>query len=596
MAVIDHERKRKFKRKFRRHRLETMESVAQADQKIEKLLIRRFDRLVSVRRFTALWILLFVMLFFATFLQTRSLSPHYQALKPVPGGLYNEGLIGTFTNANPLFATGAADAAVSRLVFSGLFKYDNANRLAGDLATEFTLSPNQMVYTVNLRRDVTWQDGKPFNAADVLFTYKTIQNIESQSQLYSSWQSITVTKQDDYTVSFELPNALSAFPYSMTNGIVPAHLLSDIPPEQLRSASFNTAPVGTGPFVLKYIEVSGAEQENRQQRISLAAFSKYWPGKPKLDGISLITFNNDQKAIDAFKEKQLNAISSLESIPSELESDKGIHVYNTPLTTAVMAFFNNSRPNLNDVNIRKALVSAVDRRQLVGLLGSPTQLVNGPLLKGQLGYDPSITQPAYNKDSANQLLDQQGWVRDASGKRMKDAKPLTFGLSAQNTPSYTKVAQFLQKQWAEVGVTLNVSYYESEDLQTSVIGSHSYDILLYGINIGVDPDVFAYWDSTQASLTSQGHLNLSEYKSSVADQAIQSARTRADPALRALRYRNFLSAWTQDVPALALYQPNFLYITRGPVFGYERKANNSSIDRFYNAEAWMIRQQRQTIK
>jgi len=81
--------------------------------KIERLLIRRFDSLVFVKRFVVLWVSLFALLFFCVVLQLRALVPHYQKLVPVAGGMYSEGLIGNFTNANPLYATGAADSAIS---------------------------------------------------------------------------------------------------------------------------------------------------------------------------------------------------------------------------------------------------------------------------------------------------------------------------------------------------------------------------------------------------------------------------------------------------------------------------------------------------
>jgi peptide/nickel transport system substrate-binding protein len=232
MAGIDEATKKRFSRKLHRRRRSAVALGQQADEKIERLLIRRFDRLLTVRRFVFLWILLFVVLIMAGIMQTRNLSKYYQALKPVPGGLYTEGLVGNFTNSNPLYASGIADTAVSRLVFSGLFKYDTDNKLVGDLAQDFKLNENQRIYKVHLKHGLKWHDGKPFTADDVVYTYKTIQNIEAQSPLYSSWQGINVSKQDDYTVEFDLPNALSAFPYSLTNGIVPAHLLKKIPPEQ----------------------------------------------------------------------------------------------------------------------------------------------------------------------------------------------------------------------------------------------------------------------------------------------------------------------------------------------------------------------------
>ncbi len=597
MAVIDEKTKKDFRRRLKRRQEEAASSVAQADQKIEKLLIRRIDRLVSVRRFIFLWTVLMVLIFFCTYLQIRALSPYYQSLQPVPGGLYNEGITGSFTNANPLYATGAADASVSRLIFSGLFKYDDNDNLVGDLATSFSLNDAQNQYVVKLRHNVKWQDGRPFTADDVVYTYRTIQNIEAQSPLYSSWQGITVNKADAYTVTFDLPNPLSSFPNSLINGIIPEHLLSKIPAEELRSASFNSAPVGTGPFEWKFIEVTGNDVTNRQQHISLAPFDHYYAGRPKLDGFSLITFNDDQQLSTAFEKKQLNAVAGLDSVPPELTNDNSVQIYSTPLTAEVDAFFNNSRPNLNDANIRKALTAAVDRAQLVNLLGLPVKLSDSPLLKDQLGYDSSITEQGYDLNLANQLLDQAGWARDPStGLRSKSGQTLSFNLSGQNTANYTKVAGFLQAQWAKVGVKVTPSYYDSSDLQASVIGSHSYDILLYGINIGVDPDVFAYWDSSQASLTSQGHLNLSEYKSSAADQGLEAARTRSNPTLRAIKLKAFLSAWVGDAPALALYQPNFIYITRGTVAHYERKADNSTVDRFYNVANWEIRQQKQTVK
>jgi peptide/nickel transport system substrate-binding protein len=596
MAGIDDATKRRFTRKLRRRQRTAVAFGQQADQKIEQLLIRRFDRLASVRRFVGLWVILFLVLIFAGIMQVRGLSSYYQSLSPIPGGIYTEGVIGNFTDSNPLYATGAADTAVSRLVFSGLFKYDKSNKLVGDLANGYTLDSNQTHYVVHLKHGLKWHDGKPVTADDVLYTYKTIQNIGAESPLFSSWQSIKVAKQGNYDISFGLPNPLSAFPYSLTNGIVPYHLLKDIPPQQLRSAPFNTSPVGTGPFEWKAIEVTGDNPADREQRISLAAFKDYQGGTPKLDGFNLITFSDDQHMVLAFKQKQISAMSGLDSLPDNLKQDKSVNVYDTPLTTAVMAFFNNSRPPLNDAAVRKALVEAVDRAQMGNVLNQQVQLVNGPLLKGQLGDDPTLAEPTYNLADANQVLDNDGWVKSADGMRTKNGQKLTFMLSAPDTSGYTKTAQFLQSEWSKAGIQLQVRYYDNDELQQSVVGNHDYEILLDGISIGVDPDVYAYWDSSQASITSQGHLNLSEYKSTPVDQSIEAGRTRADRAVRAVKYKAFLSQWVKDLPALGLYQPNYVYITRGPVFNLDRVSANTAADRYFNVNQWEVRQKRVTTK
>src|SRR3989344_5132835 len=586
--------KRRFRRGLRKSRRRSVELGQQADQQIERLLLRRFDRLLSVRRFVLLWTGLFIILILATFFQQRSLSAYYQSMQPVPGGIYTEGIVGTFTNANPLYASSAPDSAISRLVFAGLLKYDNDNNLVGNLAQDWTMGPAPTHYTVHLKKNLTWHDGKPLTSADVVFTYNTIKNIEAQSSLYNAWKDINLSAPDSHTINFDLPNPLASFPHSLINGIIPEHLLKNIPAASLRSSPFNSAPVGTGPFEWKFVEVLGSPTTGRQQRITLAAFDKYAGGRPKLDGFNLITYGDEKLLIAAFKKKQVSAMSGLDAIPDELKDDKGVQAHVTPLTSVVMAFFNNSRGALAGANVRKALVSGVDRQQLVSITGQPTGLVDSPILQVQVGYNPDIIQRGYNYDEANQLLDQAGYKRGDKNLRYKDGKILQFTLRSQDTRQYSLTSQYLQKQWEKLGIKIDLTYYSGDDLQGQVIATHDYDILVYGISIGADPDVFAYWDSSQASITSQGHSNLSEYRSSVADEALEAGRTRTDNAVREVKYKAFLTAWTTDVPALALYQPNYIYITRGPVFGYSRKTVNVEADRFYNVENWMVRQKRLT--
>lgn len=595
MPIIDPINKKRLRKRILRHRNDAVDLGIQADQQIEKLLLRRLSRLLSVRRFVFLWLSLFILMFFSGVMQLRALSPYYQSFKPVSGGIYSEGLVSKFQNANPLYATTQADIALSHLVFAGLFKFDKSNTLTPDLAKDYSVGPASTHYTVHLKEGLTWHDGAPFTADDVVFTYKTIQDIEAQSVLFTSWRDITVKKTDNHTVTFDLPNALSPFPTYLTNGIIPAHVLKKVPPSQLRTDSFNTNPIGAGPFAWKFFEILSSTNSVYEQRISLAAFNNYWAGRPKLDGFNLLVFSDEKQLINAFKKKQINAMSGLETLPAGMIQDTAIQIYNTPITSATMAFFNNLHPVLTDQNIRKALVTGVERSTLTKLTGYPTQLVDGPLLHNQLGYSSDLVQLAYNQVQANQLLDQAGWARiSPQGFRSKNNQVLTLNLRTQNTRQYTLVAQYLQSEWAKIGVKVDLQVYEADDLNGQIIANHDYDILLYAINIGTDPDVFAYWDSSQANLTSQGHLNLSEYKSAVIDQALGAGRTRSDPAVRVVKYRAFVTAWIQDVPALGLYQPNYLYITRGPVFNYERKSTNTAADRFYNINNWMTRQKRQT--
>ena len=160
---------------------------------------------------------------------------------------------------------------------------------------------------------------------------------------------------------------------------------------------------------------------------------------------------------------------------------------------------------------------------------------------------------------------------------------------AANTPDNQKVTTLLKSQLRAAGIDMIVVLQNSVDL-SNTITYHNYDALLYGISIGIDPDVFAYWDSTQAYPTSLNGVNFSDYKSSTADEGLEAGRTISDPALRAIKYAIFLRAWQNDAPALALYQPRFLYLANQPVFGLNDNPINSSTGHYNNVQNWEIRQ------
>jgi len=584
----------RFRRQFRKSRRQVESLSLQAGEQIDRNFIRRLSRLADVRRFVIVWILLLVLLIGCVIAQTRGLSTIYQTLQPEPGGVYNEGILGDYTNADPIYATGPVDTAISRLVFSGLFTYNQNNQLVGDLASSWSVNSEGNVYTVHLRPGLTWQDGQPLTSNDVLFTYHVIQDPDAQSPLQSSFENITVAAPDPQTVIFTLPNPLTSFPYSLTNGIIPQHLLGNVAMTEMRSATFNTLdPVGSGPFVFSGVRVIGDTPQTREENVELTPFVNYWLGKPKLNEFVVSAFDDQSNLINSFNKGELTAIVGLSSVPSNLKRNSGVQIDNFPLTSAVMAFFKTTDGVLTDGNVRRALVDASDQIAIMGGLGYPTIAVREPLLEGQLGWDPAYSQASFNPVAADQLLTSDGWVTGPEGIRDKGGQPLAFTLTASDSPEYAYVAKSLQQEWRVVGVNVTLSLQDDTDLQNS-LSTHSYDAILYGISIGVDPDVFVYWDSTQADPRSPNRLNLSEYSSAAADDGLEEGRTRINSALRVIKYREFLQAWQQDAPALGLYQPRFLYITNGQVFGLTEHTINSGTDRYDDVQNWEINDARVT--
>jgi peptide/nickel transport system substrate-binding protein len=583
--------KLRFRRRLRVQRLQLEELGQQTEQGLERNLFRRLERLGEVRRFVAEWLLLVMLLGGGLVLQLYGLSSYYQTVHPAPGGSYTEGILGSFTNANPLYATSPVDSAVSKLLFAGLYTYDAHNQLVGDLAAgPWTMDERGTTYTVHLKPHLTWQDGYPLTAEDVLYTYQVIQNPDAQSPLNPSWQGIKVAAVDPLTITFTLPNPLSPFPYSMTNGIIPKHLLGSEAMSDMRTLSFNTTrPVGAGPFAWRALEVKGTSLENREEQIALTPFAHYQGGAPKLDSFVIHSFRDKNHLIDSLKRQEITAAVGLDEVPAALKDDKKLIAYNLPLTAAVMTFFRAGADNLGDVNVRQALVRAVDQSVIINQLDYPAAAVREPLLRTQLGYNPAYMQAGYDPAAAAALLDKAGWQLGADHLRHKGGKPLQFKLTIKDSHEYKKVAASLAKQWRAVGVEAQIMPASDDSAFQTTLSSHSYDAVLYGISLGTDPDVFVYWDSTQADLRSANRLNFSEYKSKMADAALEAGRTRADPSLRAIKYQPFLQAWQADAPALALYQPRFLYLSYTTVYGLDEHAINADIDRFTNVQNWQIR-------
>lgn len=584
--------KLRFRRRLRMRKVQVEAFGQQAEEQLEHNFFRRLDHLGNVRRFVAVWLVLIGLLAGCIIAQIQVLGVHYKSPQPAPGGTYSEGIIGAFTNANPLYATSPVDASISKLLFAGLFTYDQENNLKGDLAAGISLDARGTTYTVKLKPGLRWHDGRPLTAADVAFTYQVIQNPDAQSPLRTSWQGIVVKATDDRTVTFTLPGQLTAFPYSLTNGIVPKHLLEGKSMASLRTLPFNTSkPVGAGPFKFEALEVTGGAADRREEQIALVPFTAYNGGTPQLDRFVIHSYRDEGQLRESFEERRVDAMVGLSQTPDEYMDDGVTRIHSFPMTAAVMSFFRTTSPLLKDKAVRQALVQATDRPEIIQSLQYPAIPVKAPILKSQVGYDSKYEQPPYNLEAAKASLEAAGWRTDGSGIRQKDGQRLELSLYAQNSSEYTSVADRLQKQWRQAGVDLQIILQESTDFQATLSSAaHTYDVLLYGIAIGKDPDVYVYWDSRNADIRSPNRLNFSEYTSPTADAALQAGRTRADATLRAIKYQPFLQAWRDDAPAVGLYQPRHLYITRTKVYGLEEHLINTETERFANVQNWMIRE------
>jgi peptide/nickel transport system substrate-binding protein len=585
---------RRLKRSLRYSQRHVEDLSVSTEQGLEQYVFRRIGHLASVRRFVISWVLLLVLLIGGLVGQNIMLSTYYQTVKAVPGGIYNEGILGTFSNGNPIFAASGVDVTVSKLLYAGLFTYDTNGKLVGDLAESYTADARGKVYTVKLKPSLTWHDGEALTSEDVLFTYQTIQNPDVQSPLQASWQGIQLSAPDAQTVVFTLPDPLSSFIYNLTTGIIPKHVLESVEPADFRTNDFNTLkPIGAGPFRMGGIQVDSNDPATSQQQLAFLPFEDYHAGKPKLQEFVVHAYADKQELIKAFEDRQLTSMQGLMEVPEELKDDSNVLENNLLLRAETMAFFKTSTGMLANQKVRAALTQASDPIAVAAKVGYPTKVARGPLLTGQVGFDPSVVQQQYNKKAAEELLAGDGWVKNKNGILEKGGQPLRFTITAADNAEYKAVTSELEKQWDAIGAEARVDLEDPTEFQTTLT-SHTFDVLVYGISIGVDPDVFVYWHSSQADVRSAQRLNFSEYKNKKVDTALEEGRTRLDPTLRSVKYKPFLQAWREDAPAVALYQPRSLYITTGVVDGLPDTTLNSPTDRLNNVHNWQIRKAKVT--
>lgn len=518
-----------------------------------KFVIRRWANVRSIRRHVVSWLLLVVLLCGLAITQTILSYRSVFTTQPVEGGVYAEGVVDTIETLDPLFTKTQAEAATERLIFSGLLRYDEAGNLQPDLATDVTIQEKGKRYVVTLRDGVQWHDGKPFTAEDVLFTIKTIQNPLVGATTYQSWRGITVSSPNESTVIFDLPNAYAPFAAQLSTPMLPKHILGKVKPAALRQDEFSKKPVGTGPFRMG--EFKTLDGIKNKKLVQVEASEDYWRGRPLLNVFSLTTYGTEVDLMRALASHQINAASDIsEKSYRQLDGKDAANTYGVPLNNGVYSFFNMNSEILKDLTIRQALLAATDTSVVEKrMIGRP---LLGPIIGQKTPRAAAVAQAGYDQKKAVELFTKAGYARSSEGQLVKDKQPLQLRIVSVDSPSYREVIDLLSKQWEKLGVKVVRQYIDPEQIQQSILQTRDYDVLVYEIEIGGDPDVYAYWHSSQASPSG---LNFSNYKSSLASDALLAARSRADWTVRDVRYESFAKQWVADTPAIALYRSTLRY-------------------------------------
>ncbi len=337
---------------------------------------------------------------------TYGIATHSK-LAPKTGGEYSEGLVGQPKYINPIFSsTNDVDSDISSLVYSGLFKYDNNKKLVPDLAEKFTIASNQKTYDIVLRKNLKWSDGEPITIDDILFTFESLQNVETGSPLITSFQGVLIEKTDENTIRFTLKTPFAPFLDILVVGILPEHIWANIPPSNIRLAKFNLQPVGSGPW---RFDKMVKDSSGSLQSFTLTPNDNFYDKKPYLKTLTFKFFNNYNEAVSALRTQNILGLSFIPHNLKDKVSGKNLNIFALQLPQYTALFFNkSSKPDLKDDDLRLALTSAINKKTIIEeALGGDGAQIDAPILPGNLGYFEQVKKISFNIAAANQLIDKK---------------------------------------------------------------------------------------------------------------------------------------------------------------------------------------------
>lgn len=562
-------RGQKFIKKFSKASLQASED---SKEHIKENLLGRFSHIENIRLLILEWGLLVVALIMLAITQAFWFGDSYAEDVFVSGGTYIEATIGEVDSMNPLFATTSSEKTLSRLMFATVATIDYSGHPGIGLAESILPSESGRVWTMKLREGLKWSDGEPITNADVIFTANLIKNPAVNSIYDSNLANVKVTENEKGEIVFTLPTTYADFISALIFPVLPEHSLRNSDPRTLAEDSFSYAPVTSGAFSLNATQ-SGANSS--ETVIYLSANQNYYKGKPLLNGFAIHTYNNREEIIDAVNAGAVTGTAELFGTDVEKINMGQFAIKESGLNSGAFLFFNTAGQITKNHELRLAIQKGIDLAKIRAAVPD-TMALDYPLLESQIKLENYPKLPTRDAEAAKAKIAE-----------IKGDSALNLEIATVNSGYLPGVTTAIAEELRALGLEVNVSTYEeNQEFINNIVSKRNYDILVYEVELGADPDPLPYYHSSQASTTG---LNLSNYKNTLVDDLLLGARDSLDMTLRAKKYETFLEYWVTGVPAIGLYQPNLTYY-------YNRNArtfgNNlrlvTALDRFTDVNTWAV--------
>ncbi len=462
-------------------------------------------------------------------------------------------------NINPMFGHTTATDEVDGLVFAFLLRYDANGNYIPDFATQVPttrnggISADGKTIVVHVRAGARWSDGAPLTANDWIFTYHAVLNPANNTKMRYGWDDIvSASAPNPTTIVIHLKHADASFLGTLAMGgsaypPLPAHLLAALP--NINTASFNAAPISSGPYVL--------QRWNHGSSLIFVPNPYYFRGAPKLKQIvwRVIPDPNTQFSqlqtheIDVYPGVSENAIPHLRDVT-------GIRVMRKLVANWRHLGFNTSKPLLSDVRVRRAITEAVDWKRLMDTVYHGYDRLAVSDIFPDSWAAPALPAYRYDPRDAAALLRAAGWRPGPSGFLMRSGKELRLTLSSATGNMEDEQSEVVvQSMLKAVGIDVRVRNYPVSLLfaQNGPIYSGAYDMEWSVETNGPDPDNSGTWNG--AFIPPKGG-NTSWLNDPLVNRLSDAARRTNDRTKRKALYQREEERLRELYPHVAVYWEN----------------------------------------
>jgi len=465
---------------------------------------------------------------------------------------------GDVNTLNPHFGSFAAVANLSEMTMAWLIKWDEHNQPYPELATEVPTKSNGGVsadgrtITYHLRTGVSWSDGAPFDADDVVFSVNVVNN-PANNEVGRLDQIASMDEPDKFTVVFHLtkpysPSAVAFFSSCCANPcLLPKHLLAQYP--NINDIAYNALPVGIGPFTF--------ERWDRSKQVVLVANTRYWRGRPKLDKIIYKIVPGRDALYTQIAAHRVDLWFQFSgAYLGRIESLDGYRVYRQPSYAYAHMDFNVTHPVVSDPVVRRALRLALDRQAYVDRFEHGVGTVQDSALPANAPYFADLGTTAYDPAKANALLDRAGWVRGADGVRARAGVRLELRVAAQAGRADTDdQIEFARAAWKSLGVLLTVTHYPAAQMFASaqtggVIYGDAWDVVSFVWASDPIGDYSAIYGCKSFPPSAQNNVR---WCNPTAEAAMNALLGHYEPAERRADLKVAMQAFVDDVPSIVSF-------------------------------------------